>query len=57
MLSDERRYQLLYLVLYAAANGISGYRNVFFEDIGLSEAQMGVIGAVLVAAGIIAQPI
>ncbi|WP_167880069.1 MFS transporter [Halorhabdus rudnickae] len=57
MLSDERRYQLLYLVLYAAANGISGYRNVFFEDIGLSEAQMGVIGAVLVGAGILVQPI
>ncbi|WP_195837599.1 MFS transporter [Halorhabdus sp. CBA1104] len=57
MLSDERRYQLLYLVLYAAGNGIAGYRNIFFEDIGLSESQMGLIGAVLVGAGIVAQPI
>ena len=56
-MSDERRYQLLYLVLFAAANGISGYRNVFFEDIGLTESQMGMIGAALVAAGIVAQPI
>jgi len=57
VISDERRYQFLYLVLYAAANGIAGYRNVFFEDIGLSESQMGVIGAVLIGAGIVAQPL
>ena len=57
MISDERRYQFIYLVLYAAANGIAGYRNVFFEDIGLSESQMGVIGAVLIGAGIVAQPL
>ncbi|CCQ34531.1 Major facilitator superfamily MFS 1 protein [Halorhabdus tiamatea SARL4B] len=57
MISDERRYQFIYLVLYAAANGISGYRNVFFEDIGLSESQMGMIGAVLIGAGIVAQPL
>ena len=56
-MSDERRYQLLYLVLYAAFNGITGYRNVFFQDVGLSESQMGLIGAVLVGAGILAQPI
>lgn len=56
-MSEARRYQLLYLLLFAASNGITGYRNVFFEDIGLTESQMGVIGAVLVGAGILAQPI
>lgn len=56
-MSEERRYQLLFLVLYAAYNGITGYRNVFFQDIGLTESQMGLIGAVLVGAGIVAQPI
>lgn len=56
MLSDERRYQSLFFLLYASINGIAGYRNVFFADIGLTESQMGVIGAVLVGAGILAQP-
>lgn len=57
MLSDKRQYQFLYLLLFASANGIAGFRNVFFADIGLSESQMGIIGSVLVAAGILAQPI
>lgn len=57
MLSAKRRYQFLYLLLYASANGIAGFRNVFFADIGLSESQMGLIGSVLVGAGILAQPV
>lgn len=57
MMSTKRRYQFLYLLLYASANGIAGFRNVFFADIGLSESQMGIIGSVLVASGIVAQPI
>ncbi|MFB6201087.1 MAG: MFS transporter [Halorhabdus sp.] len=57
MTDDARRYQFIYFLLYAAANGIAGYRNVFFEDIGLTGSQMGVIGAVLIGAGILAQPV
>ncbi|WP_225335426.1 MFS transporter [Halomicrobium urmianum] len=57
MLSDKRQYQLLYFVFYASANGFIAFRNVYFEELGLTGGQMGLLGAVLVVAGMIAQPI
>lgn len=57
MLTEKRQYQLLYFVLFASGNGVAAFRNVFLEDVGLSGSQMGIIGAVLVASGMAAQPI
>lgn len=57
MVTTTRRYQLLYFVLFASFNGILAFRNVYFDEIGLSGVQMGVVGAVIIAAGILAQPV
>lgn len=57
MSGSKRRYQAIYFVFFAAGNGIFAYRNAFFEDLGLSGSQMGVIGAAMVGAGMVAQPV
>lgn len=57
MLTETRQYQLLYFVLFASGNGVAAFRNVFLEDAGLSGSQMGLIGAILVASGMAAQPV
>lgn len=57
MLTEKRQYQLLYFVLFASGNGVAAFRNVFLEDAGLSGSQMGIIGAILVASGMAAQPV
>lgn len=56
MLADKRRYQLLYFTFYASANGFIAFRNVYFEELGLTGGQMGIIGAALVVTGMVAQP-
>lgn len=57
MLAENRRYQALYFVFFASSSGITAFRNVYFEELGLSGFQMGVIGAVMVGAGMFAQPL
>ena len=57
MLPEKRRYQTLYFVFFAAGSGITAFRNVYFEELGLSGFEMGVIGAVMVGAGMFAQPL
>ena len=57
MLAEKRRYQTLYFVFFAAGSGITAFRNVYFEELGLSGFEMGVIGAVMVGAGMFAQPL
>lgn len=56
MLSEKRRYQTLYFLFFASGSGVTAFRNVYFEELGLSGSQMGIIGAVMVGAGIFAQP-
>jgi len=57
MLGDKRQYQLLYFVFFASSNGFLVFRNAYFEELGLSGSQMGLLGAVLVVGGMVAQPI
>lgn len=54
---DSYRYHLVYLTYFAASNGLISFRNAFFEDIGLTGSQMGLLGALLVAGGLVAQPV
>lgn len=57
MLGDKRGYQLLYFVFFASSNGFVVFRNAYFEELGLTGGQMGLLGALLVVGGMIAQPI
>jgi len=54
---EKRRYQTLYFVFFVAGSGITAFRNVYFEELGLSGFEMGLIGAVMVGAGMFAQPL
>lgn len=56
MLSETRRYQLVFFVFFAAMNGFVVFRNVYFEELGLTGEQMGLLGGVLVLTGVLAQP-
>jgi len=53
----KRQYQLLYFVFFASSNGFAVFRNAYFEELGLTGGQMGLLGAVLVVGGMIAQPL
>jgi PPP family 3-phenylpropionic acid transporter len=57
MLGDKRGYQLLYFVFFASSNGFIVFRNAYFEELGLTGGQMGILGALLVVGGMLAQPI
>ncbi|QSG07060.1 MFS transporter [Halapricum desulfuricans] len=55
--ADSYRYHAVYLTYFAASNGLVSFRNAFFEDVGLTGSQMGLLGALLVAGGLVAQPV
>jgi PPP family 3-phenylpropionic acid transporter len=55
--ATSHRYYAIYLTYFAASNGLITFRNAFFEDVGLSGSQMGLLGALLVAGGLLAQPV
>ncbi|MCU4717725.1 hypothetical protein [Halapricum hydrolyticum] len=46
-------YHHVYLTYFAASNDLVSFRNAFFEDVGLTGSQMGL----LVAGGLVAQPV
>ena len=52
----EYRYHVIYFSYYFALNGMVTFRNAYFDEIGLTGSQMGLIGALLVAGGLVAQP-
>ena len=56
-MEDARRYRAIYVVTFAAFSGFEVYRNVFFQELGMSATQMGVLGALFVASGVVAQPV
>jgi PPP family 3-phenylpropionic acid transporter len=56
-MDDARRFQAIYFVTFAAFSGFEVYRNVFFQELGLTPTQMGVLGALFVAGGVAAQPV
>lgn len=51
------RFQALFFVQFAAFSGFAVFRNVYLEEIGLTGGQMGLIGAVMTMAGVLAQPV
>ena len=50
------RFQLLFFISFIASSGFVVFRNVYLEEIGLSGSQMGLIGFLLMATGVVAQP-
>lgn len=54
--STKVRFQVLFFVYYIGSSGFSVFRNVYLEEMGLSGSQMGQIGFLLMAAGVVAQP-
>lgn len=51
------RFQLLFFVFFIASSGFVVFRNVYLEEMGLSGSQMGLIGFLLMATGVLAQPV
>lgn len=56
-MDTARRFQAMYFVIFAAFSGFEVYRNVFFQELGMSATQMGLLGALFVASGVAAQPV
>ena len=56
-MEGARRYQAIYFVYFAAFSGFVAYRNVFFQEMGMTGVQMGFLGALLVASSVLAQPV
>jgi PPP family 3-phenylpropionic acid transporter len=56
-MDTARRFQAIYFVTFAAFSGFEVYRNVFFQELGMTATQMGVLGALFVASGVVAQPV
>ncbi|MFW5918379.1 MAG: MFS transporter [Haloferacaceae archaeon] len=53
----EYRYHVIYFTYFLAFNGLVTFRNAYFDEIGLTGSQMGLIGALLVTGGLLAQPV
>ncbi|MCU4719659.1 MFS transporter [Halapricum hydrolyticum] len=54
--SSKVRFQALFFVYFIGSSGFSVFRNVYLEEMGLTGSQMGQIGFLLMAAGVVAQP-
>ena len=51
------RFQLLFFVQFAAGSGIIVFRNVYLDGMGMSGAEMGEIGFLMLATGVAVQPL
>ena len=51
------RFQLLFFVQFAAGSGIIVFRNVYLDGMGMSGAEMGEIGFLMLATGVTVQPL
>lgn len=56
-MNSTRRYQALYFVFFASFSGFVAFRNVLLQEFGMSGVQMGFIGALWVAGGVVSQPV
>ncbi|MEE6209660.1 MFS transporter [Salarchaeum sp. III] len=55
---DSRyRYPALYFVFFAAFSGFAAFRNVLLEEMGMSGVEMGIVGMVMIIAGVVVQPL
>ncbi len=53
----KARFQLLFFVQFAAASGIIVFRNVYLDGMGMSGVEMGEIGFIMLATGVVVQPL
>lgn len=51
------RFQSLFFAQYVAASGFIVFRNVSLEEMGLSGSAVGIIGFLLLATGVVMQPL
>lgn len=56
-MDSRHRYPALYLVFFAAFSGFAAFRNVLLSEMGMSGFQMGLVGTVMVVAGVVVQPL
>lgn len=56
-MDSARRFQALYVVFFASFSGLVVYRSVFLQDIGMTGTEIGLIGSLWVAGGVVAQPL
>lgn len=56
-MDETRRYQAMYFVFYASFSGFVVFRNVLLEEMGMTGVQMGIVGGLWVAGGVLAQPV
>ncbi len=57
MMNQERGFKLFYFLFFASFSGYAMFRNVYFEEIGLTGTQMGMIGFLIPMCTIVAQPL
>ncbi|WP_436912358.1 MFS transporter [Halosimplex marinum] len=55
-MASTRRYQALFFVFYAAFSGFVAFRSVYLQEIGMTGTQIGLVGSLWVAGGVVAQP-
>ncbi|RJT08039.1 MFS transporter [Halococcus sp. IIIV-5B] len=53
----KMRFQILFFIFFISSSGFIVFRNVYLEEIGLSGSQMGLIGLLLLATGVVVQPV
>ncbi len=53
----DRRFQLLYFVFFASYSGLVAFRNVYLKELGMNGFEMGLVGAIWVIGGVVAQPV
>ncbi|RQH01421.1 MFS transporter [Natrarchaeobius oligotrophus] len=56
-MNERRGFKLLFFVLFASYSGYVMFRNVFFDEIGMTGTQMGIVGFLFPLCTILAQPI
>lgn len=56
-MNQERGFKLFYFLFFASFSGYAMFRNVYFEEIGLTGTQMGMIGFLIPMCTIVAQPL
>lgn len=54
---SKLRFQLLFFLNFVAFSGFVVFRNVYLEEMGLSGSAMGHIGFLMLASGVVAQPV
>lgn len=52
----KARFQALFFVNFVAFSGFVVFRNVYLDEMGLTGSQMGLVGFLLLASGVVAQP-